>query len=204
MRAYRLGFHRLQSASLRSNVAQVRIGLSNKRMTSNGKVFISRCLSLTELNIYRVILHWWLITRMLCVFVILLSWELSLVVRRSGRRFWGSSQSGFSTIDRGNWTSLLVLGCLCIVISCTLLNDQPIRVWLRLYWDQAGECDLANLTIHGFARPSFSKMCLFDVSHKTCHNVGSCCHTFRQKPEANYENQIQISVAEHAPYSDLV
>jgi len=65
----------------------------------------------------------------------------------------------------------LVLGDLFTVASCPLLNDQPIRVWLCLYWDQTGECDLPNLTFHRFARLSFSGMRLRDEGHRTCCNA---------------------------------
>jgi len=92
-----------------------------------------------------------------------------------GAYFGVVSNQGFNDrsivgISPANYSTIM-LGDLFIVISCPLLNDQPIRVWLCLYWDQTAECDPGNLTFHGFARPSFSEMHLLYESHRTSCNA---------------------------------
>ena len=49
-----------------------------------------------------------------------------------------------------------------------------------------------NLSFHGLARPSFSKLHPSEVSRRSRRNAGSHCRRLGKKPEVNHENQIQI------------
>ena len=63
----------------------------------------------------------------------------------------------------------------------------------ELHRDQTDVCGMANLTFHGFARPSFSKMRLSEVSHRRSRNVGSCCRRFRQKIRSLWKPDTNLS-----------